>query len=61
MEWICFRQRPEQMVPHLDGLVGYPEWSNSATDGSLEGGFGYWFQEVLTDERTCTSPDEISK
>ena len=43
----------------LDGLVGYPTWSNSASDGTLEGGFGYWFQEVLTDERTCTSPSEI--
>ena len=43
----------------LAGLVGYPGWSNSVTDGSMEGGFGYWYQEVLTDERTCTSPAEI--
>ena len=43
----------------LDGLVGYPTWSSSASEGTLEGGFGYWFQEVLTDERTCTSPSEI--
>ena len=43
----------------LPGLVGFPSWSNSLTNGTLEGGFGYWFQEVLTDERTCTSPDEI--
>lgn len=43
----------------LEGLVGYPSWSNGLDNGILEGGFGYWFQDVLTDERTCTSPDAI--
>lgn len=43
----------------LEGLVGYPSWSNGIDNGVLEGGFGYWFQDILTDERTCTSPEVI--
>ena len=41
----------------LDGLVGYPTWSNDANNGTwkVDSGIGF----VLTDERTCTSPTEI--
>jgi hypothetical protein len=43
----------------LEGLVGYPAWSNDSSSGIMEGGFGYWFQDVFTDERTCTNPSDI--
>ncbi len=43
----------------LEELVGYPTWSNSVSNGLLEGAFGYWFQDVLTDEHTCLNPEAI--
>ena len=43
----------------IDGLSGYPMWSNSTDSGVLEGGFGYWSQDVLTDEHTCLNPSTV--
>ncbi len=43
----------------FDGLVGFPGWRNDDQTGTMEGGFGYWYQDVLTDEHTCESPSQI--
>jgi len=43
----------------IEGLAGYPMWSNSVDNGVLEGGFGYWSQDVLTDEHTCENPSTV--
>ncbi len=43
----------------IEGLVGYPTWMSDGADGYLEGGFGYWFQDVMTNEHTCLDPSLI--
>ena len=43
----------------FDGLVGFPGWNNEEQNGTMEGGFGYWYQDVLTDEHTCENPADI--
>lgn len=43
----------------LDGLQGYPQWANPNSGGELQGGFGYWFVDAMTDEHTCDAPESI--
>ena len=43
----------------FEGLVGFPGWNNADQSGTMEGGFGYWHQDVLTDEHTCEDPSDI--
>lgn len=43
----------------LEGLVGYPEWQYGEESGYMEGGFGFWYQDVMTDEHTCEDPQDI--
>ena len=43
----------------IDGLSNFPEWDSTVDSGELQGGFGYWFEDVLTDEHTCDSPHEL--
>lgn len=43
----------------IEGLIGYPTWMSDGADGLLEGGFGYWFHDVMTNEHTCLDPSLI--
>ena len=43
----------------LEGLVGYPEWQYGEESGYMEGGFGFWYQDIMTDEHTCEDPQDI--
>ena len=43
----------------LEGLQGFPQWSNSLNSGELQGAFGYWFMDAMTDEHTCDAPGSI--
>ena len=43
----------------LEGLQGFPQWSNSLDGGELQGGGGYWFVDAMTDEHTCDAPGSI--
>lgn len=43
----------------LEGLQGFPQWSNTVNGGELQGAFGYWFVDAMTDEHTCDAPGSI--
>jgi hypothetical protein len=43
----------------IEGLEDFPEWNSTVDSGEMQGDFGYWYEDVLTDEHTCDSPQEL--